>query len=207
MTQTDKLTTMKLLQIKPPNIIQFFLLATIFLMLLLHCSCSSLKKIRVNTKTESVKTEQVQKTESKDSTSETIVKQIDSSGTTVTIVYYSTSADTATSFDIITYPADKDQYFERISIKSSVKPKSITVNKGQKKALEKTDSISAKSAQTTSIKKEEKVTVKIKTVDKKKIVFQWWWFVLLAAAVLGFIYRKNIKSFIIKFISPLKLPI
>jgi len=167
-------------------------------MLLLHCSCSSIKKLRTNTKTESVKTEQIQKTESKDSTSKTVVKQVDSSGTTVTIVYDSTSADTATSFDIITYPADKDQYFERISIKSSVKPKSITVNKGQKKALEKADSVSAKSAQTTSIKKEEKVTVKTKTLDKKRIVFHWWWIAALLTAIAAFIYRKQIRSFIIK---------
>lgn len=194
---------MKLLQIKPPNIIQFFLLATIFLMLLLHCSCSSIKKLRTNTKTESVKTEQVQKTESKDSTSKTIVKQVDSSGTTVTIVYDSTSADTVTSLDIITYPADKDQYFERISIKSSVKPNSITVNKGQKKALEKVDSVSVKSAQAISIKKEEKVTVKTKTVDKKKIVFQWWWIAILAVIGIGVYYRKPL----LKLISPLKLPI
>lgn len=167
-------------------------------------SCTSIKKLRTNVHQETVKTETVQKSDTKDSTSKTVTKVIDSSGITVTIVYDSTSADTATTFDITTYPPSADQYTERISVKSSVKPKSITVNKAAKKQAEKLDSVSSKKEHTETVAKTEKVVSKVKTVDKKKVVFKWWWFVLLAAAILGFIYRKPIKSFIIKIISPLK---
>lgn len=199
---------MKLLQIKPPDIIQFFLLATICLMLLLHCSCTSVKKLRSNVHQETVKTETVNKTDTKDSTSKTITKTIDSSGITVTVVYDSTSADTATDFDIVILSPDKDQYFDRpqpdrISIKSSIKPKSITVNQAKKKQAERLDSTVRKSLTLENIKKDSSSVSTIKTVQKKKVVFQWWWIAALLAAIAAFIYRKQIRSFIIKL--PFKL--
>ena len=67
-------------------------------------SCTSVKKLRSNVHQETVKTETVNKSDTKDSTSKTITKTIDSSGITVTVVYDSTGTDTATTFDIITYP-------------------------------------------------------------------------------------------------------
>jgi len=171
--------------------------------LIVASSCTSVKKLRSNVHQEIVKTETVNKSDTKDSTSKTVVKQIDSSGITVTVVYDSTSADTAISFDIITFPPSKDQYTERISIKSSVKPKSITVNKAAKKTDEKFDSTVKKSLTVENVNKEEKTVSKIKTVEKKKVVFHWWWFVLIGLVAVGIYYRKPIRNFIIKIISPL----
>ena len=171
-------------------------------------SCTSVKKLRSNVHQETVKTETVNKSYTKDSTSKTITKTIDSSGITVTVVYDSTGTDTATTFDIITYPPSKDQYTERIQVKSSVKPKSITVNQAKKKQAERLDSVSAKSAQTTDVKKEEKVVSKVKTVKKKKFKVPVTLMIIIIAAIIALIvaykYRKPIRTFIIKLISPLK---
>ena len=169
-------------------------------------SCTSVKKLRSNVHQETVKTEFVQKEQSKDSTSKTVTKTIDSSGITVTIVYDSTTADTATSFDIITYPPSKDQYTERISIKSSVTPKSITVNQAKKKQAERIDSTVRKSLTVENIKKDSSSVSTVKTVEIEKGWFRWWMALvafLLLAAIAAFIYRKQIRSFIIKL--PLKL--
>ena len=154
------------------NITLIFLFVYLAAMVAIFSSCTSIKKLRTNVKTEVVKTEIVQKSEVKDSTSKTITKTIDSSGITVTVVYDSTSTDTATTFDITTYPPSADQYTERISIKSSIKPKSITVNQAKKKQAERLDSVVSKKEHTENIKKDEKVVTKVKTVDKKKVVFK-----------------------------------
>jgi len=169
-------------------------------------SCTSVKKLRSNVHQETVKTETVQKSDTKDSTSKTITKTIDSSGTSITIEYDSTTADTATSFDIITYPPSKDQYTERISIKSSVTPKSITVNQAKKKQAERIDSTVRKSLTVENIKKDSSSVSTVKTVEIEKGWFRWWMALvafLLLAAIAAFIYRKQIRSFIIKL--PLKL--
>ena len=165
-------------------------------------SCTSVKKLRTNVHTETVKTETVQKSDTKDSTSKTVVKKIDSSGTSITIEYDSTTAGTATSFDIITYPTSKDQYTERISIKSSVTPKSITVNQAKKKQAERIDSTVKNSRIVENVKKEEKVVSKVKTVDKKKFKVSVTLMIIIIAAIIALIvaykYRKQIKLFIIK---------
>ncbi len=170
-------------------------------------SCTSVKKLRTNVHTETVKTETVNKTDTKDSTSKTITKTIDSSGITVTVVYDSTGTDTATTFDIITYPPSKDQYTERIQVKSSVKPKSITVNQAKKKQAERLDSTVKKSLQVDNVKKEEKVVSKVKTVEKKKFKVPVTLMIIIIAAIIALIvaykYRKPIRTFIIKLISPL----
>ena len=170
-------------------------------------SCTSVKKLRSNVHTETVKTETVQKSDTKDSTSKTITKTIDSSGITVTVVYDSTGTDTATTFDIITYPPSKDQYTERIQVKSSVKPKSITVNQAKKKQAERLDSTVKKSLQVDNVKKEEKVVSKVKTVEKKKFKVPVTLMIIIIAAIIALIvaykYRKPIRTFIIKLISPL----
>ena len=170
-------------------------------------SCTSVKKLRSNVHTETVKTETVQKSDTKDSTSKTITKTIDSSGITVTVVYDSTGTDTATTFDIITYPPSKDQYTERIQVKSSVKPKSITVNQAKKKQAERLDSTVKKSLQVDNVKKEEKVVSKVKTVEKKKFKVPVTLMIIIIAAIIALIvaykYHKPIRTFIIKLISPL----
>jgi len=159
-------------------------------------------KLRSNVHHETVKTETVNKSDTKDSTSKTITKTIDSSGITVTIVYDSTSADTATTFDIITYPPSKDQYTERISIKSSVTPKSITVNQAKKKQDENIAATSLKTEKKQDVKKEEKVVSKVKTVEKKKFKVPVTLMIIIIAAIIALIiaykYRKQIRSFIIK---------
>ena len=165
-------------------------------------SCTSVKKLRSNVHQETVKTETVNKSDTKDSTSKTITKTIDSSGITVTVVYDSTGTDTATTFDIITYPPSKDQYTERIQVKSSVKPKSITVNQAKKKQAERLDSTVKKSLQVDNVKKEEKVVSKVKTVEKKKFKVPVTLMIIIIAAIIALIvaykYRKQIKLFIIK---------
>lgn len=170
-------------------------------------SCTSVKKLRSNVHQETVKTETVNKSDTKDSTSKTITKTIDSSGITVTVVYDSTGTDTATTFDIITYPPSKDQYTERIQVKSSVKPKSITVNQAKKKQAERLDSTVKKSLQVDNVKKEEKVVSKVKTVEKKKFKVPVTLMIIIIAAIIALIvaykYRKPIRTFIIKLISPL----
>ena len=115
--------------------------------------------------------------------------------------------DTATTFDIITYPPSKDQYTERIQVKSSVKPKSITVNQAKKKQAERLDSTVKKSLQVDNVKKEEKVVSKVKTVEKKKFKVPVTLMIIIIAAIIALIvaykYRKPIRTFIIKLISPL----
>jgi len=174
--------------------------------LIVTSSCTSVKKLRTNVHQETVKTETVQKSDTKDSTSKTITKTIDSSGITVTVVYDSTSADTATDFDIVIHSPSKDQYTERVSIKSSVKPKSITVNQAKKKQDEKFDSTVKKSLTVENIKKDSSSVSTVKTVEIEKGWFRWWMALvafLLLAAIAAFIYRKQIRSFIIKL--PFKL--
>ena len=170
-------------------------------------SCTSVKKLRSNVHQETVKTETVQKSDTKDSTSKTITKTIDSSGTSITIEYDSTTADTATSFDIITYPPSKDQYTERISIKSSVTPKSITVNQAKKKQAERIDSTVRKSLTVENIKKDSSSVSTIKTVQKKKFKVPIFSIIgliaLIVALIIAYKYRKPIRTFIIKLISPL----
>ena len=171
-------------------------------------SCTSVKKLRSNVHQETVKTETVQKSDTKDSTSKTITKTIDSSGITVTVVYDSTGTDTATTFDIITYPPSKDQYTERISIKSSVTPKSITVNQAKKKQAERIDSTVRKSLTVENIKKDSSSVSTIKTVQKKKFKVPIFSIIgliaLIVALIIAYKYRKPIRTFIIKLISPLK---
>ena len=176
-------------------------------------SCTSVKKLRSNLHQETVKTETVQKSDTKDSTSKTVVKKIDSSGITVTVVYDSTGTDTTTDFDITIYQPDKDQYFDRlqpdrIQIKSSVKPKSITVNQAKKKMDEKFDSTVRKSLTVENIKKDSSSVSTIKTVQKKKFKVPIFSIIgliaLIVALIIAYKYRKPIRTFIIKLISPLK---
>lgn len=171
-------------------------------------SCTSVKKLRSNVHQETVKTETVQKFDTKDSTSKTITKTIDSSGMSITIEYDSTTADTAATVDIIIYSPSADQYFGRISIKSSIKPKNIKLNAAKKKQAERVDSVSAKSAQTTDVKKEEKVVSKVKTVEKKKFKVPVTLMIIIIVAIIALIvaykYRKQIKKFLSKYFPLLK---
>lgn len=161
--------------------------------------------MRSNIKTESVKTEIVKTELTKDSTVKTVVKNFDSSGITVTVVYDSAeNSNTEATIDIITYPAKSGDYESGFKIKSSIKPKSVQITSHNKKIDERQKEISFTEKKKDIKNTTEKTVNKVKTVDKKKIVFQWWWIALIAAIAVGIYYRKPIKSFIIKIISPLK---
>lgn len=150
----------------------------LFLLILIGClfaisSCTGVRKLSKNVKTEFVKTEQSNKTESKDSATKTVTKVIDSTGTSITIEYDSAKNDSATTIDIITYPPSKDQYFERVQVKSSIKPKSIKVNQAKKKTDEKAAELNVKSAKADENKKEEKKTVVDKGKSQTKFKISW----------------------------------
>lgn len=170
--------------------------------LMVASSCTSVKKLRSNVHQETVKTETVQKSDTKDSTSKTITKTIDSSGNTITIDYDSTAKDTAIVFEIITYPSESGLYFERISVKSSVKPKSIRFTQSVKKQAETLAATTLKTEKKQDVKKEEKVVSKVKTVEKKKFKVPVTLMIIIIVAIIALIvaykYRKQIKLFIIK---------
>ncbi len=170
-------------------------------------SCTSVKKLRSNVHQETVKTETVNKSDTKDSTSKTITKTIDSSGITVTVVYDSTSTDTATVFDIVVYPPTATDYTERVQVKSSRKPKAITFQRATKKENYKSDSTVRKSliVEDTDKKEQTKAKAKASGVEKKR--FNWgpvFAGIALLAIICIYYYRKPIRTFIIKLISPLK---
>ncbi len=160
----------------------------------------------MNVHQESVKTETVQKSDTKDSASKTFEKTVEQNGIKLKLEFDSSQYKkvNAKDWSLTITPSKSSDYDSGVTIQSNVIPKSATFEKKHKKEKEKLDSTVKKSLTVEDIKKEEKVITKVKTVDKKKVVFQWWWFVLLAAAILGFIYRKPIKAFIIKIISPFK---
>ena len=70
---------MKLLQVPPINPYKLLMALMAAFILLCMCSCHSMKKLTKNVKSEVVKSEQSNKTETKDSTTKTITKVIDSS--------------------------------------------------------------------------------------------------------------------------------
>jgi len=172
-------------------------------------SCTSVKKLRSNVHQETVKTETVQKSDTKDSTSKTITKTIDSSGITVTVVYDSTeNSDTETTLDIITYPAKSGDYESGFKIKSSIKPKSVQITSHNKKVDERQKDFSVKEKKEDAKVTSEKIKAKVKTVEKKKFKVPVTLMIIIIAAIIALIvaykYRKPIRTFIIKLISPLK---
>lgn len=171
-------------------------------------SCTAVRKSRSVQHQESVKTENTQKTDIKDSTTKTITKTVDSSGITVTVVYDSTTSDTAATFDIITYPPSKDQYTERISVKSSVKPKSITVTQAKKKQAERLDSTTLKNRVVENARKYEKIVFTVKTAEKKKFKISGFMIGIGLAVAAGIVLviknRKKIWEWVKRVFSLIK---
>ena len=131
----------------------------------------------------------------------------------ITIEYDSTGTDTAATVDITIYQPDKDQYFDspqpdRISIKTSVKPKSIKVNQAKKKEDGKAIESNVKNIKTDEKKKDEKTVIVDKSKSKASFKISWWMpiglLLLIFLLILAYKNRTPIGNWIKNIFSLIK---
>ena len=160
-----------------------YLLAVVLLCML--ASCGSLRKLKTNVK-EVVKTDSVVTQQTTvDSTGTTTKLITDSSGTELEIEFDKSDTSKGTDIEVIVYPPSKEDYLQKVQVKSSKKLKSLKLKQQNKKQeqQQQTTKLNSKTESKAQVKKETKVKQVVS--DKKKSWFSWWWllWLLLPAAI------------------------
>ena len=188
---------------KELRVLIIYVLVTVALCL--ATSCSSIRKLKSNIKQSAKVDSSYQQSAKVDSSGVSSYTKVDSSGFKVEVEF---DKDTGNAdIEIIVYPPDAKDYFQKVNVKSNKKLKGIKVEDTRKKVEAESKSADVKRSDNkkVDVKKEEKQTVK--QVDKKKIAFHWWYFLGLIPIALFILYKSYpipFKNILLKIIKPIK---
>lgn len=177
------------------------------MLLCLLASCGSLRKLKTNVK-EKVKTDSVVTQKATvDSTGTTTITKTDSSGTEVEVEFDAADTTKSTDVEITVYPPSKEDYTQKVQVKSSKKLKNLKLKQHNKKQEQKQQSAAVKSQNESKLQLNKETKTKQVETKKEKSWFSWWWllWLLVPAAIrlfkhlypvpYGNIVRKLLKIF------------